>query len=115
MTVRLSTRSVDGSPVEELTMRALDKALLEPCQRFSLDDGLARNWLRQHWQEDVGLCEQAFTQQCIPTLFALDGRCLKVFQEEWMAMLKRKPPNSMTNPPAIHQGVTMALLESNRL
>ena len=35
--------------------------------------------------------------------------------EEWMAMLKRKPPNSMTNPPAIHQGVTMALLESNGL
>ena len=30
-------------------------------------------------------------------------------------MLKRKPPNSMTNPPAIHQGVTMALLESNGL
>ena len=28
-------------------------------------------------------------------------------------MLKRKPPDSMTNPPAIHQGVTMALLESN--
>ena len=35
--------------------------------------------------------------------------------EEWMAMLKRKPPNSMTNPSAIHQGVTMALLESNGL